>query len=61
LPDLILIDGGRGQLDAARAELAKLEPRAAVPILGLAKENEECLPRRRRTLRCGLGSRTARP
>ncbi|MSR42832.1 MAG: excinuclease ABC subunit UvrC [Pedosphaera sp.] len=40
LPDLILIDGGKGQLNAARAELEKLGL-AAIPILGLAKEFEE--------------------
>ncbi|MBI4659911.1 MAG: excinuclease ABC subunit UvrC [Verrucomicrobia bacterium] len=40
LPDLILIDGGKGQLNAACAELAKLEL-SHIPILGLAKEFEE--------------------
>jgi len=40
LPDLILIDGGKGQLNAACAELAKLGL-SDVPILGLAKEYEE--------------------
>jgi excinuclease ABC subunit C len=40
LPDLILIDGGKGQLNAACAELAKLGLNQ-VPILGLAKEYEE--------------------
>ncbi len=39
-PDLILIDGGKGQLNAARAELAKLSLNH-VPIIGLAKEFEE--------------------
>jgi excinuclease ABC subunit C len=40
LPDLILIDGGKGQLNAARRRLwgMGLED---VPILGLAKKNEE--------------------
>ncbi|MDP3879618.1 MAG: excinuclease ABC subunit UvrC [Dehalococcoidales bacterium] len=45
LPDLILIDGGKGQLNAA---LAALEEAGAgdVPAAGLAKENEEIfLPR----------------
>jgi excinuclease ABC subunit C len=37
---LILIDGGKGQLNAACAELAKLGLNQ-VPILGLAKEYEE--------------------
>lgn len=40
LPDLILIDGGKGQLNAAGAELAKLGLQG-IPILGLAKEYEE--------------------
>jgi excinuclease ABC subunit C len=40
LPDLILIDGGKGQLNAACAELAKLGL-SNVPIIGLAKEFEE--------------------
>ena len=40
LPDLILIDGGRGQLNAASAELEKLGL-SHIPILGLAKEFEE--------------------
>jgi excinuclease ABC subunit C len=40
LPDLILIDGGKGQLGAACGELAKLGL-SHIPILGLAKEFEE--------------------
>ena len=40
LPSLILIDGGKGQLSAACAELAKLGL-PGVPIIGLAKEFEE--------------------
>ncbi|MEO5802913.1 MAG: helix-hairpin-helix domain-containing protein, partial [Verrucomicrobiota bacterium] len=40
LPDLILIDGGKGQLNAACAELAKLGL-SKIPIIGLAKEFEE--------------------
>jgi len=40
LPDLILIDGGKGQLNAAVAELAALKLEA-IPIIGLAKEYEE--------------------
>jgi excinuclease ABC subunit C len=39
-PDLILIDGGKGQLNAALEELKKLNL-AHLPILGLAKEFEE--------------------
>ncbi|MEO6034549.1 MAG: helix-hairpin-helix domain-containing protein [Verrucomicrobiota bacterium] len=40
LPDLILIDGGKGQLNAACAELLKLGL-SQIPIIGLAKEYEE--------------------
>jgi excinuclease ABC subunit C len=40
LPDLILIDGGKGQLNAAREELTKLGL-ASLPVVGLAKEFEE--------------------
>ena len=40
LPDLILIDGGRGQLNAACGELERLGLKD-IPIIGLAKEFEE--------------------
>ena len=40
LPNLILIDGGKGQLNAACAELAKLGL-GGIPAIGLAKEFEE--------------------
>lgn len=40
LPDLILIDGGKGQLNAACAQLAKLGL-GQIPIIGLAKEFED--------------------
>jgi excinuclease ABC subunit C len=40
LPNLILIDGGKGQLNAACTELAKLGLRE-IPVIGLAKEFEE--------------------
>jgi excinuclease ABC subunit C len=39
LPDLVIIDGGKGQLNAALAALDSVEMR--LPIAGLAKENEE--------------------
>jgi excinuclease ABC subunit C len=39
-PDLILIDGGKGQLGAARAELEKLGL-GHIPTIGLAKQFEE--------------------
>ena len=40
LPDLILIDGGKGQLKVACDELEKLGL-GNIPVIGLAKENEE--------------------
>ena len=39
LPDLVIVDGGKGQLNAALEALD--EVRMKVPIAGLAKENEE--------------------
>jgi excinuclease ABC subunit C len=39
LPDLILIDGGKGQLHAASEALAQLD--LAIPAIGLAKREEE--------------------
>jgi excinuclease ABC subunit C len=39
MPDLVIVDGGKGQLSAAVAVLAELG--VDVPITGLAKENEE--------------------
>ena len=54
LPDLILIDGGKGQLNAACAELAKLGLEK-LPIIGLAKEFEEIhRPGESQPLRPGL-------
>ena len=54
LPDLILIDGGKGQLNAACAELAKLGLEK-IPVLGLAKEFEEIYqPGESAPLRLGL-------
>ena len=53
-PDLILIDGGRGQLGMACAELKKLGLEK-IPVIGLAKEFEEIyLPERSEPLRLGL-------
>jgi excinuclease ABC subunit C len=40
LPDLIIVDGGKGQLSAATKELQRLGLHE-LPIIGLAKENEE--------------------
>jgi len=39
-PDLVLIDGGKGQLNAA-LEVLKDTEAASIPVIGLAKENEE--------------------
>lgn len=56
LPDLILIDGGKGQLNAACAELARLGLQN-IPIIGLAKEFEEIhRPGEKNPLRLGLDS-----
>jgi excinuclease ABC subunit C len=54
LPDLILIDGGKGQLSMAVAELKKLGFEK-IPVIGLAKEFEEIyLPGKSEPLRLGL-------
>ncbi|MDE3102183.1 MAG: excinuclease ABC subunit UvrC [Chloroflexota bacterium] len=42
LPDLIVIDGGKGQLNAARAALSDLG-QLQIPIVALAKEHREAL------------------
>ncbi len=39
-PDLIIVDGGEGQVNAARAVLESLDL-SDIPIMGLAKRNEE--------------------
>jgi excinuclease ABC subunit C len=53
-PDLILIDGGKGQLNAACAELAKLGL-SHIAVIGLAKEFEEIYrPGEPEPLRLGL-------
>jgi len=54
LPDLILIDGGKGQLNAACEELKKLGLEQ-IPVIGLAKEFEEIYrPGESKPLRLGL-------
>ena len=56
MPDLILIDGGKGQLGMACRELAKLGLEH-VPVIGLAKEFEEIYrPGESAPLRLGLDS-----
>lgn len=41
LPDLIVVDGGKGQLSAALQSLDKLELRDKIAIIGIAKRLEE--------------------
>jgi excinuclease ABC subunit C len=41
LPDLIIIDGGKGQLGRAVQVLEKFELMDKVPVIGLAKQQEE--------------------
>lgn len=54
-PDLIVIDGGKGQLAAASGELKRLG--IIIPIVSLAKREEEVfLPGRRLSVRLGLDS-----
>jgi excinuclease ABC subunit C len=40
IPDLVLIDGGKGQLNAARSAMVEVGANS-VPVASLAKENEE--------------------
>jgi excinuclease ABC subunit C len=47
LPDLVLIDGGKGQLNAALATLKEVGNQ--VPVISLAKEKEEIFIPRRKT------------
>lgn len=54
MPDLIVIDGGKGQLSSAVGELKQLGLEK-VPIIGLAKEFEEIyFPNQNEPLRLGL-------
>ena len=41
LPQLIVVDGGKGQLNAAVKSLEKLYLRGTIPVIGLAKRLEE--------------------
>jgi excinuclease ABC subunit C len=41
LPDLLMVDGGKGQLSRAVAVLGKFGLEGKVPLAGLAKQNEE--------------------
>ncbi len=52
MPDLMLIDGGRGQLNVALSVLDEFNLRGTIPVLALAKRNEEIfLPDRGEPLR----------
>jgi len=48
MPDLVIIDGGKGQLNAALEVLDAMEI-TELPVIGLAKENEEIFLRERAT------------
>jgi excinuclease ABC subunit C len=48
MPDLVIIDGGKGQLNAALEVLDGMEI-TELPVVGLAKENEELFVRERST------------
>jgi len=41
LPDLIIVDGGKGQLNSALSSLSKLNLQGKIPIIGIAKRLEE--------------------
>ena len=41
LPDLLIVDGGKGQLSRAVEVLEKYELTGKVPVAGLAKQQEE--------------------
>lgn len=41
LPDLLIVDGGKGQLGRAVAVLERFELTGKIPVAGLAKQNEE--------------------
>ncbi|MFC1901542.1 excinuclease ABC subunit UvrC [Chloroflexota bacterium] len=48
-PDLVLVDGGRGQLNSALSVLREVD--VSIPVAGLAKENEEIfIPRKKEPL-----------
>ena len=50
LPDLVLIDGGKGQLNTAREAMREVGAES-VPVASLAKENEEIfVPRKRQPI-----------
>lgn len=57
LPDLLIIDGGKGQLSSALEVLDEFDLRARVPVVGLAKREEEIfVPGRERPVWLKRGS-----
>ena len=51
LPDLLVVDGGKGQLSMAVEVLAQFDLRDKVPVIGLAKRHEEIfLPGRKNSI-----------
>ncbi len=57
IPNLVIIDGGKGQVNRARLMLEKYGFKK-VPLVGLAKKEEEIVfPGRRESLRLDLGNR----
>jgi excinuclease ABC subunit C len=52
LPDLVIVDGGKGQLSRATGVLEAVGLANSVPVIGLAKQEEELfLPHRSRPIR----------
>ncbi|MCX6017779.1 MAG: excinuclease ABC subunit UvrC [Chloroflexi bacterium] len=59
LPDLMLIDGGKGQLSVAREVLASFDLAHVVPLASLAKREEEIfMPGRERSILLPRGSQS---
>jgi excinuclease ABC subunit C len=59
MPDLIIVDGGKGQLGVALDELKELDLK--IPIIGLAKKEEEVfLPGRKRGIVLGKKTKALR-
>lgn len=57
LPDLLIVDGGKGQLSVAMAVLAEFGLTEVVPVVGLAKQREEIfLPGRSESILLPTGS-----
>jgi excinuclease ABC subunit C len=57
LPDLLIVDGGKGQLSRAVAVLEKYELQEKVPVAGLAKQNEQLfIPNQSQPIRLPEGS-----